>query len=95
MQRIAVCVSGSRPHAIADTAMPALVCVWMTHPTSWRAAWRHHDCTDHHFARRLIGEVQETGPDRDVEDGLLTRRVQNALRSWASKTPDGGEEIEQ
>ena len=37
MKRIAVCASGSRPHFIADTAMPASVCVWITQSTSWRA----------------------------------------------------------
>ena len=38
-KRIAVCVSGSRPHFSADTAMPALVWVWTTQCDSGRAAW--------------------------------------------------------
>jgi hypothetical protein len=36
---MAFCVSGSRPHFIADTAMPAGVCVWMTQATSGRPRW--------------------------------------------------------
>mgnify|MGYP003694612169 CR=1 FL=1 len=37
-KNIEFCVSGSRPQSIAETAMPAGVCVWMTQATSWRAA---------------------------------------------------------
>ena len=36
---MAVCVIGSRPHFIAETAMPARVWVWITQATSWRAPW--------------------------------------------------------
>ena len=31
--------SGSRPQLIAETAIPARVCVWITHCTSGRALW--------------------------------------------------------
>ena len=36
-KNIAFCVSGSRPHLSAETAMPAGECVWITQATSWRA----------------------------------------------------------
>ena len=34
-----VCAIGSRPHSMAETAMPAGVWVWATQSTSCRAAW--------------------------------------------------------
>ena len=39
LDRIDVCASGSSPHSIADTAMPAGVCVCATQSTSCRAMW--------------------------------------------------------
>src|SRR6266496_4234543 len=39
MKRIAVCANGISPAFIADTAIPAMVCVWMTQSTSCRARW--------------------------------------------------------
>ena len=38
-KRIEVCDSGSSPHFIAATAMPARVCVWIMQATSGRAVW--------------------------------------------------------
>ncbi len=39
MKRIAVCAKGISPAFIADTAMPAMVWVWMMQSTSCRARW--------------------------------------------------------
>src|SRR6266704_2869383 len=43
MKRIAVCARGISPAFIAETAMPAIVWVWMTQSTSWRAGDRAVD----------------------------------------------------